>query len=156
MSFLAHVLNSLTRFLVTIASILAASHHKTRSHLLQHLASHREKNTHSFILHHTHIGLTIAPSKYQIQHIPHQLRPTSQTNTMQTRNTQATSGVKVAIIIAAILSGTVLAVASMLVIMCHVTNRRRRKEQKKEGMEMETRCEVGGVKGVEGDGKGVV
>ena len=60
-----------------------------------------------------------------------------------------TPGFIIAIILASILSGSVLAITAMLVVMCHVTNRRRRKEQRREGLELETR---GG--GAESGGRG--
>lgn len=53
----------------------------------------------------------------------------------------------IAIVIAAILSGIVLAITGMLVIMCHVTNKRRRKELRvREGLEMGATSEVEGPK----------
>lgn len=51
---------------------------------------------------------------------------------MSPRN-NSSPGFAVAVILAGVISGAVLVTTGVLVVMCHVTNRRRRKEQSARG-----------------------
>lgn len=63
------------------------------------------------------------------------------TNHSSARDTQS-SGFTVAIVLAGVISGAVLVTTGVLVVMCHVTNRRRRKEQSgRWGMELKSMAE---------------
>lgn len=51
-------------------------------------------------------------------------------------------GFAVAIVLAGVISGAVLVTTGVLVVMCHVTNRRRRKEQNgRRGVELKSMAE---------------